>query len=65
MCQVKTRVMPMVTPVRKTYKYWLYTSKRDGRLHDQIHIAGIIGITSRQCRDAATGCMASTFLKGG
>jgi putative transposase len=34
--------MPMVTQGRKTYKYGLYTSQRDFRLHDQINIAGII-----------------------
>ena len=32
----------MIITVRKTYKYRLYRSKRDGRLHDQINIAGII-----------------------
>jgi hypothetical protein len=28
--------------IRRTYKYWLYTSKRDKHLHQQIDMAGII-----------------------
>src|SRR5215207_10027947 len=34
--------MPIIVDIRKTYKYRLYTSKRDYRLHDLINIAGII-----------------------
>jgi putative transposase len=34
--------MTSILEVRKTYKYRLYTSKRDCRLHEQINIAGII-----------------------
>lgn len=34
--------MPGITEVRKTYKYRLYRSRRDFRLHDQINIAGIL-----------------------
>ncbi|MEM9950434.1 MAG: transposase [Chloroflexota bacterium] len=32
----------MITQIRKTYKYRLYTSKRDKHLHRQINIAGLI-----------------------
>ena len=35
-------LVPIVVEVRKTYKYRLYTSERDVRLHDTINIAGII-----------------------
>jgi putative transposase len=34
--------MPTILEVRKTYKYRLYTSKQDVRLHNQIDIAGLI-----------------------
>lgn len=34
--------MTSIAEVRKTYKYQLYTSKRDTLLHDRINIAGII-----------------------
>jgi putative transposase len=34
--------MPSIIEVRKTYKYRLYRSRRDFRLHDQINIAGIV-----------------------
>jgi hypothetical protein len=34
--------MPTILEVRKTYKYRLYTSKRDVRLHEQIDVAGRI-----------------------
>ena len=34
--------MSQILEVRKSYKYRLYTSKRDFRLHDSINIAGII-----------------------
>src|SRR5688572_392485 len=34
--------MPIIVDIRKTYKYRLYTSKRDDRLHDLINIAGLI-----------------------
>jgi putative transposase len=34
--------MPIIVDIHKTYKYRLYTSKRDYRLHHLINIAGII-----------------------
>lgn len=34
--------MRQIVDVRKTYKYRLYASKRDFRLHDQFNIAGIV-----------------------
>jgi putative transposase len=34
--------MPIIVDIHKTYKYRLYASKRDDRLHDLINIAGII-----------------------
>jgi putative transposase len=34
--------MPIIVDLHKTYKYRLYTSKQDYRLHDLINVAGII-----------------------
>src|SRR5215510_2871088 len=34
--------MSIIVDIHKAYKYHLYTSKRDYRLHNQINIAGII-----------------------
>ena len=39
---VGLELMPIVVEVRKTYKYRLYTSEHNARLHDAINIAGII-----------------------
>ena len=37
--------------IRRTYKYRLYTSKRDKHLYQQIDVAGIMHL---QCKNATT-----------